>query len=537
MEQDEATKRATSDEGKLPQLENEDEDERSHSASGMSYCTFAVTGAATSFQPIFICHDCFHKDDCGGDSDTPAAPLCICQACADICHGSHGNDHDVEYIGMGPSYCDCDHVGKCLISQKSQVQAEKLLGTLPGKPLNSTVDENSQAETTSCSPKDAETGPLQEAFDVPFLQNTAISAELMEQAKELILHSKETFWIDKQAAAASHSDEPFCALEQLAWKIFEHHLQHYESLLSTFEDGGAEWWVQVKDPSSSSGKDGAVDLHYDKDEALAEIFGLGSFPKLSTVTYLSAPTSSQPFNPTIVFDHRYSQGEDDLINTMLVSRPRLGKHLVFDGELLHGAPAHNELRDIPSDHSMTADLATIDNTSENGDSKLTTNEVRVTFLVNVWKRKPAKVQPLPNEIRDVLLGKTQPSLLQHLESDQIAMIKKEIPMVDLETDEDLPEQVRHRIELPFVSKGATWEDQLMKNDESLDDDKTSDDEDGDEGGGLVVITCPPPPSADCADDTMLVKFGAGLQAYLDYPQRESSPEDEKMEMQHETGYV
>ena len=74
----------------------DDEDEAPELPAACNYCTFAVTGATTSFQPIFVCHECFNENS--GDRNVP---LCICQACADLCHDS--NDHDVEYIGMGAS--------------------------------------------------------------------------------------------------------------------------------------------------------------------------------------------------------------------------------------------------------------------------------------------------------------------------------------------------------------------------------------------------------------------------------------------------
>ena len=103
------------------------------------FCTFAVTGNQPSFQAIFVCNDCFQEQEKGttnGDEDdedptmsqssskrTEMAPLCICQGCADsICH----EDHDVEYIGMGPATCDCNHLACCKIYHKSIDEAERL---------------------------------------------------------------------------------------------------------------------------------------------------------------------------------------------------------------------------------------------------------------------------------------------------------------------------------------------------------------------------------------------------------------------------
>ena len=77
--------------------------------------------------------------------------------------------------------------------------------------------------------------------------------------------------------------------------------------------------MQVKpvDEASSSSTCG-IDLHYDKDEALAESFGLGSFPTLSTVTYLTGASSKAP--PTILLDHTYTQGEEEVMSLSEVIR-------------------------------------------------------------------------------------------------------------------------------------------------------------------------------------------------------------------------
>lgn len=524
-------------------LTNDDYDDESRSNSsphpGVAYCTFAVTGAVASFQPIFVCHDCFHVEEGHGcESKSAFVPLCICQACADICHD--GDDHDVEYIGMGPCYCDCDHKGHCTIRSKSRAQADRLL---PQKVDTRTSSNNNinNSSTSSTSNNDNKVitsskitvDHLQEVFEIPCLKKQIMSTLITEEAQELIRHSKETFWIDR---ASQYND--LCTLEALALKIYLHHVQYYENIFSPDDfGGGAEWWVQVKDPRSSTGKDGAVDLHYDKDEALAEVFGLGSFPVLSTVTYVTAAnTPSEPFNPTVVFDHTYTQGEDDMIDSMLVSNPSLGKHLVFDGKLLHGAPAHHCLRTITDDRS-TPIYPSSPVTAENV-TAMPSKPTRITFLVNIWKQKPAKVQPLPNNIREVLMTMKQPGLLQSVDFDAFLMFKRDIPVITLEKEEDLPEHLRNRIELPFVSQGATWEDQLTSRGNLTD----NNDEGDDDNGGLVVVTFPPPPSTSTStnnNDTMIVKFGPGLQAYLDYPHPATplSPDDQSSQFLHESNYV
>lgn len=484
-----------------------------------SFCTFAVTGALASFQPIYVCHDCLNEESGEGGG------LCICQACAEHCHG--GDDHDVEYVGMGPCYCDCHRVGTCRIFPASQTEAKKLLGKQAGQLLNSEPPPLSNDEK-------AEGSPLYEVFEVPELRSGTLNAELVQQAQELIQNSKETFWLDTNIMQNVHD---VCSLELLAWKIYQHHRHYYENIFPKDCDGGAEWWVQIKDAASNTGENGAIDLHYDKDEALAEVFGLGSFPVLSTVTYLTA-SDSLPFNPTLILERTYVQSEDDMIDSMLVSKPVLGKHLVFDGKLLHGAPSHKDLRSGLLVSQRQPSCNTQNNLFVSPDPECS---VRVTFLVNIWNQKPAKVQQLPAYIRDLLFKAQSTSEPSSIKSDDVLILsKKGISVIGLDSQEDLPEHLQHRIELPFVSKGATVGDPLISrtepNDLSNDDIEDTSDE-SDEDATLVVITFPPPPMTSDISDTMLIKFGPGLQAYLEYVDRQDSPASANQHSPYEAAYI
>ena len=203
-----------------------------------------------------------------------------------------------------------------------------------------------------------------------------------------------------------------------------------------------------------------------------------------------------------MFDHTYSQGEEEVIDTMLCSRPSLGKHLVFDGTLLHGAPSNPLLK------SQMEDMA-----------DLPSPGIRVTFLVNVWKdRRPSSVHSLDSNIRQQLLALDDKRF--SLES-PLSMTKKETTNIAIETEEDLPELLRHRIELPFVAKGITWEEQLALSNDYEDDDN----------GGLVVVTFPPPQT----HDTILITFGPGLQAYLDYLE-EADEDNETRRIEEKVDY-
>ena len=86
--------------------------------------------------------------------------------------------------------------------------------------------------------------------------------------------------------------------------------------------------------------------------------GLFVHPLASTVTYLSSEGA-----PTLVVDARLSpEGKYvEAVGDAHIVPPRVGRHVRFDGRLLHGAPL--ELLEARGDESPY---------------------VRVTFLVNIW---------------------------------------------------------------------------------------------------------------------------------------------------------
>lgn len=239
----------------IPQDAPMEEEEDYEEPSSSNFCTFAVTGNQTTWQAIYICHDCVNEND------NAKAPLCMCQACADHCHT--GDDHDVEYIGMGPSYCDCDCIGECSIFPKSLQEAERL-GMVESRDASQTSTSSTATTTISEEEASSPNNPLRhDAYEIPILSDPEISSLLVQHARELVQNTKETHWIDNETATANHE---LCPLESLAWEIYQHHVTKYNIPNSK---GGAEWWVQVKNTSGSAT---AIDLHYDKDEALAESF-------------------------------------------------------------------------------------------------------------------------------------------------------------------------------------------------------------------------------------------------------------------------
>ncbi|GKY92836.1 hypothetical protein MPSEU_000253200 [Mayamaea pseudoterrestris] len=438
------------------------------------FCSFAVTGAHQSLQAIYICRTC-----CTDETNV----LCVCQGCADSCHAEC---EGLEYIGMGPSYCDCNSLSKgCDIQQSSLEEAARVMAGNANNSILQCTELNDDIASDSDNCQDFQCNL--DAYCIPILkQNDDLHNKLCLEARELVQHSRETFWVDQYIAESS---KHLCVLEEIAWAIYQRHAQNYNLKTNNSTICGAEWWVQVKpvshptaDDDVSPHTDGAeaIDLHYDKDEVLAESFGLGLFPKLATVTYL---TQSQGASPTVVLSRRYDQPDDDPISTMYLSHPRRGKHIVFDGSLLHGAPSHYALRKPSRDETTSA----------------TDIEYRITFLVNLWiGHHPAGVQPLDDRIRTHVMSHHETASISNpISFDNLAFAALLVAEHNVSALEDLDEAKRERIHLPFLSKGATWE--------SRDD------------AELLVVSTFIPPQMQGEESTCLYKFDAGLEALVDSP--------------------
>lgn len=364
-----------------------------------SHCTFAVTGENVHFQAIYLCQDCS-----SGSATEPESSLCICESCADSCH----LDHDVRFLGMGEAYCDCDQLlpSRCSILRDSKERASILGMEAPLRNHNLATEQNRQ--------------DLFQMYELDHLvSDTNLMKSLRDQAHELIRHSKDTFWLSEEPSV----EQPL--LEKLAWKLYLFHLKNIP-LSDNSSGGGCEWWVQVK--SSADADTAPVDLHYDKDEVLAEHFGLGVFPALSTVTYLSGDNSS---SPTIIFSRKYDEENEEDIPSAFVSIPEPGKHIVFDGSLLHGAPANQGLKYCAQNKVAQCD--------------------RITFLVNVWcGHHPAGVQRLPQAISSKL------SALESAENaDSCSAVLPnpiDLTVISGEAFRDESEMMR----LPFVGSDSTW---------------------------------------------------------------------------------
>ncbi|CAB9529724.1 expressed unknown protein [Seminavis robusta] len=208
--------------------------------------------------------------------------------------------------------------------------------------------------------------------------------------------------------------KPRCALEELVQMIFQQHAKLLPPDIKYKPDeSGAEWWTLVlggadKDDKDSNKKakaktddnqkqdnddeeeeeeDDDVGWHYDADYGLEDQApGLLLHPRVGTVTYLSDCGA-----PTVVTDCLTpQQGKVQHLDGLSFSKvwlsyPKIGKHMAFDGRLLHGAPSDV----FPSLQAMSAAAGT----KKEGDEppskrqKVETDDMpqeRITLLVNVW---------------------------------------------------------------------------------------------------------------------------------------------------------
>lgn len=259
---------------------------------------------------------------------------------------------------------------------------------------------------------------------VPLTISSANSCDVFESLREeciaVLKQSKETFWVgsdwkysfDDSKFATDGKDEirkqSLCQLEDFALMIFRYHTQSLADSGVTIDPStsGAEWWIQVKNvhddsstedvqketqdsPYAESDGDHTICLHYDKDEDAAEKWAVGLFPALSTVTYLSEATMSASSEtgacpqPTVIFNTTANDIVGSPISDVYLSFPRIGKHVAFDGNMLHGAPANRSLCTwySPQGHSVKKSSTLSDKLQAEKENKTT---LRVTFLVNIW---------------------------------------------------------------------------------------------------------------------------------------------------------
>lgn len=184
--------------------------------------------------------------------------------------------------------------------------------------------------------------------------------------------------------------EPRCLLERMAREVFDFHTRDVKEFDAA--KSGAEWWTLVLDSGETNDD---VAFHWDRDYGLEDQYNVNLHPHVGTVTYLS-----DIGGPTVVLDKvsPVQTGADDCgageITAGYISRPVLGKHISFDGRLLHGAPG--DLADVFSMQNGEQDDS--GSKKRKRDAKSIQNGRRVTFLVNVWlNHKPIDSDPFPED--------------------------------------------------------------------------------------------------------------------------------------------
>jgi hypothetical protein len=166
----------------------------------------------------------------------------------------------------------------------------------------------------------------------------------------------------------------------------------------------------VDDDMSKSG----ISFHWDKDEDLRLAMG-GDFyihPHLSTVTYLTdlgAPTMALNYRIDPTTGHYIEPSSDGKNPAGYVSWPKVGKHLTFDGRLLHAAPG-----DLMKNEEFVEQCKFKDGICD--DKKkyhiLQRRHRRTTFLVNIWLNfKPINVTLFPEGMIDKLSSQNDGPIL------------------------------------------------------------------------------------------------------------------------------
>ena len=383
-------------------------------------CSYCVSGSQFLSQEIFICETC--------SPSRSSNSLAFCRNCITTCHEGHA----ISFLTTAPSFCDCPSTRKCQLIEKStelmlenEVDTQKLLAVLSSKSQYASelrylkelhhFDYNGRI-------KDNLTNDVCTKMTLEDLPEENSKADLLlQQCLALTQLTKDTFWI-------SHGDEPENLLEKFALEVFHYHTKKLN--LEIVEDNsGAEYWCQVKDTDDSSNtKESGVDLHYDKDEFLAEALEIAVFPDISTVTYL---TENKKSAPTLILDNIIEKEPGEPIHQAMMVFPKKNRHVAFGGGLLHGAPGTltQLMRTGEEDSHAKAAAAQAAQSStikvrEEGEGEKeaeeendgptrprtgsfkSTKNIRVTLLVNIWlKHKPVSVNRLSEDHSLVLQSK------------------------------------------------------------------------------------------------------------------------------------
>lgn len=255
----------------------------------------------------------------------------------------------------------------------------------------------------------------------PFLSYSSALSNIQNQQDHLEQDCRAVFSARSKENDAAYSagctyfcpavQKPRCALEALALEIFQAHVQDLPKGSYIPEQSGAEWWTLVLDahppkPEVEDEDDDEEDdhdevgMHFDADYGLEDQApGLLVHPRVATITYLSNYGA-----PTLVLDRKSPapnevEGMSGDIPRGWLSGPHVGKHVAFDGRLLHGAPATffpgvavpsalvddeppAKRRKMEEDDRKPAPKQ--DDQSSKDEEPAVASPQRITFMVNVW---------------------------------------------------------------------------------------------------------------------------------------------------------
>ena len=201
-----------------------------------------------------------------------------------------------------------------------------------------------------------------------------------------------TFFVPADAA-------PKTALELLALQIFRYHARD-----AAFDPArsGAEWWTQVIETEAD------IAWHWDRDYDLQDGQGIQIHPHLATVTYVNVGGA-----PTVVLERASPLLAADSLEGEVAActacAPRVGRHLSFDGRMLHGAPSSVLDAAPPAPPAAVKPASKLASkrakpaVSRPAVSRPAVPKpavpVRVTFLVNLWlNHTPGGAAPLPTAV-------------------------------------------------------------------------------------------------------------------------------------------
>lgn len=370
-------------------------------------------------------------------------------------------------LAFGRAYCDCGKTG-CASYLSSDKKFDELCKSV-GVPRPCPVATEPSGRLAGTEESGLRVSPFSVSRIVGF---ESLLSKMFVAAQSLASENKETFWVP-----VDNSFAPRNVFEMMARKIFDYHCSSLNNgVIPHPELSGAEWWVQVKPahsdadassplasasistPSSApKPRSAGIDLHYDKDERAAEMFGVGLFPQISTVTYLACD-EAEDLCPTVILNNVISTPIGQPLDRVYVSYPAPCKHVSFDGRYLHGAPDCTALRRTGTTTTTTTPSSASPSSSSSVTASTPSSHLRITFLVNIWlNHRPLGVSPLPEDL-SAMVNRVVPLDSAALRSDSVQLFpdSEAVPTLRVSKRDAEDEDYGEWIRLPFVTDDSTW---------------------------------------------------------------------------------